>query len=85
MEKGKRSCRLVLVQTQLADLCTQRSAWRKGTASTFFDLTLIAMQSATTFASAQRFVLGGRMLVDENILAISYHESWRCLKSNKVI
>jgi hypothetical protein len=38
-------------------------------------LTLTATQSARTLASAQRFVLGGMICVEENILASSFQQS----------
>ncbi len=46
------------------------------------EFTLTAMQSATTFASAHRFVLGGNIEVEENIFASSVQES--CIRDKSV-
>ncbi len=47
--------------------------------ATLARLTLTAIQSATTFASAQRFVRGGRTVVEENMRTSSVQASCKNL------
>ncbi len=58
---------LVVVHVQLHDLQEISEIYTVGRIQDSCTLTLI--QSASTFASAQRFVRGGRMAMDPNMIA----------------
>ena len=73
----KRERVLVVVQVELHDLsacaetsivCAKRTRAR--------ERTLILMQSASTFASAHRFVRGGNMAVEPNMIIRVAYASW---------
>ncbi len=82
MEKASRILRIRLVEIKPADLeqvmsvsCPKCGIIRGREVG----LTLTAMQSARTFASAHRFVRGGRATVEVKSATNSCHESSKCL------